>query len=95
MATPSAYSQDGAFTPNEFSEGTLPTEAELIADGNMPAPEVLLTEEPVNDTPATPMEITADGEVAYDQLTGLATAKRNVVIKYKGATLFADGGQLR
>ncbi|MDK3156457.1 hypothetical protein QPK87_07690 [Kamptonema cortianum] len=90
MATPSAYSQDGAFTPNEFSEGTLPTEAELIADGNMPAPEVLLTEEPVNDTPATPMEITADGEVAYDQLTGLATAKRNVVIKYKGATLFAD-----
>lgn len=50
--------------------------------------------QPSNESPTqdkdTPVEITAQGEVTYDQLSGLATAERNVMVKYQEATLYAD-----
>jgi len=82
LATP-INAQDTPYLPSDYVESTLP--------GDMPEIQNL---NPIADTPQetpnTPMEITADGDVSYDQLTGLATAQRNVMIKYQGATLFAD-----
>ncbi|MDX2226306.1 MAG: hypothetical protein SFY92_04310 [Verrucomicrobiae bacterium] len=45
---------------------------------------------PPKTVAGAPVEINADGEVSYDELTGLATAERNVIVKYQGAILMAD-----